>query len=103
MAARLSSQAMEDLLKETKSRYKDRFIIVDSPPPQLTAETAALANYIDGIIIVVRHGTTPREMVKDLIENLGKEKVLGVVMNGYRVPVTERYGYGKYNRYKYNY
>lgn len=99
----LSSQAMQDLLKETTSRYKDRFIIVDSPPPQLTAETAALANYIDGIIIVVRHGKTPREMVKELIENMGKEKVLGVVMNGYRVPVTERYGYGKYNRYKYNY
>jgi len=99
----LSSQAMEDLLKETTSRYKDRFIVVDSPPPQLTAETAALANYIDGIIIVIRYGTTPRQMVKDLVENIGKEKVLGVVMNGYRVPVTERYGYGKYNRYKYNY
>jgi capsular exopolysaccharide synthesis family protein len=96
----LSSQPMKELLKETKARYKDRFVIVDSPPPHLTAETTALANYIDGIIIVVKYGSTPKDMVKDLLEKLGREKVLGVVMNGYRVPATERYGYGKYNRYK---
>jgi capsular exopolysaccharide synthesis family protein len=96
----LSSQAMKELLKETKSRYSDRYIIVDSPPPQLTAETTALANYIDGIILVVKYGSTPKDLIKDLLEKLGREKVLGVVMNGYRVPTTERYGYGKYKKYK---
>jgi len=95
----LSSKAMKALLKETKSRYSDRYIIVDSPPPQLTAETTALANYIDGIIIVVKFGTTPKQMVKDLVEKFGKEKLIGVVFNGYHVPVTERYGYGRYDRY----
>ena len=99
----LSSQTMKALMIETKSRYSDRFIIVDSPPPQLTAETTALANYIDGILIVVKYGHTPKNMVKDLVEKLGKEKVLGVVMNGYRVPTTERYGYGRYNRYSMKY
>ncbi|BBO88605.1 CpsD/CapB family tyrosine-protein kinase [Desulfosarcina ovata] len=96
----LSSQAMKSLLKEAKSRYSDRYIIVDSPPPQLTAETAALANYVDGIIIVVRYASTPKDMIRELLEKLGKDKVLGVVMNGYRVPTTERYGYGKYKKYK---
>jgi capsular exopolysaccharide synthesis family protein len=96
----LSSQAMKDLLTETKSRYSDRYIIVDSPPPQLTAETTALANYIDGIILVVKYGTTPKDLIRDLLEKLGREKVIGVVMNGYRVPTTERYGYGKYKKYK---
>ena len=96
----LSSQAMKELLKETKSRYSDRYIIVDSPPPQLTAETTALANYIDGIILVVKYGSTPKDLIKDLLEKVGREKVIGVVMNGYRVPTTERYGYGKYKKYK---
>jgi protein-tyrosine kinase len=96
----LSSQAMKALLKETKERYKDRFIIVDSPPPQLTAETTALAKYIDGIIIVVRYGKTPKDLLNELIENFGREKILGVVMNGYRIPVTERYGYGRYKKYQ---
>lgn len=95
----LSSQAMKNLLKETKSRYGDRYIIVDSPPPQLTAETTALANYIDGIILVIKYGSTPKDLIKDMLEKLGREKVIGVVMNGYRVPTTERYGYGKYKKY----
>ncbi|BBO72924.1 hypothetical protein DSCW_03410 [Desulfosarcina widdelii] len=96
----LSSQAMKNLLKETKERYKDRYIIVDSPPPQLTAETAALAKTIDAIIVVVKYDSTPKDLVKELIEKMGREKVIGVVMNGYRVPTTDRYGYGKYKKYK---
>ena len=99
----LSCQAMKDMLQETKNRYRDRYIIVDSPPPQLTAETTALANYIDGIIIVVKYGSTPKEMTKELVEKFGREKVIGIVMNGYRVPATERYGYGRYNRYSKTY
>ena len=97
----LSSQRMKDLLDETKSRYKDRFIIVDSPPPQLTAETTALAKYIDGILIVVRSGKTPRNLVESLIEKLGREKIIGVVLNAYRIPATERYGYGQYEMRNY--
>jgi capsular exopolysaccharide synthesis family protein len=96
----LSSQAMKDLLKEAKERYQDRYIIVDSPPPQLTAETAALAKTIDAIIVVVKYASTPKDLVKELIEKMGREKVIGVVMNGFRVPTTERYGYGKYKKYK---
>lgn len=96
----LSSQAMKALLEETRSRYKDRYIIVDSPPPQLTAETTALAKTIDGIILVVRYAATPKSLIKELVEKLGREKLIGVVMNGYRVPATERYGYGRYKKYK---
>jgi protein-tyrosine kinase len=91
---------MKDLLQQAKNRYKDRFIIVDSPPPQLTAETTALANYVDGILVVIKYAATPKDMIKALLDKLGREKVIGVVMNGYRVPTTERYGYGKYRKYK---
>jgi capsular exopolysaccharide synthesis family protein len=99
----LSSQAMKLLLEETKKRYADRYIIVDSPPPQLTAETTALAKYIDGIVIVVRSGKMPKSLVNDLINDLGREKILGVVLNGYKTPATERYGYGRYKEYKKGY
>ena len=96
----LSSQMMKRLLAETKGRYPDRYIIVDSPPPQLTAETTALANYVDGIIIVVRAGKTPRTLIEELVPMLGREKLLGVVLNGYQASVTERYEYGHYKAYK---
>lgn len=96
----LSSQAMKDLFEEVKNRYADRYIIVDTPPPQLTAETTAIANYVDAILVVVRYGVTPKNLVKDLLDKLGRDKVIGVVLNGYRIPTTERYGYGKYKNYK---
>jgi capsular exopolysaccharide synthesis family protein len=96
----LSSEAMKDLLIETSNRYNDRYVIVDSPPPQLTAETTALANYIDGIIVVVKYGVTPKDRIKNLLEKIGREKVIGVVMNSYRIPAMERYGYGQYKKYK---
>lgn len=95
----LSSPAMRELLAEVRDRYPDRYIILDSPPPQLTAETTALAKYVDGIILVVKYGSTPKALLTELLEKLGKEKVIGVVMNSYRVPTTERYKYGKYTKY----
>jgi len=95
----LSSITMKKLMVEVKSRYPDRYIVVDSPPPQLTAETTALANYVDGILLVVKYAATPKAMIEDLLEQLGREKILGVVMNNYRVPTTERYRYGKYTKY----
>jgi capsular exopolysaccharide synthesis family protein len=95
----LSSPAMRELLVEVRDRYPDRYIILDSPPPQLTAETTALAQYVDGIILVVKYASTPKALLTELVEKLGKAKIIGVVMNSYRVPMTERYKYGKYTKY----
>ena len=94
----LSSEKMAQLLVEVKSRYEDRFIIVDSAPPQLTAESSALARQVDGIILVINYGKTKREMVSDLIEIIGKEKIIGVVFNRFNAR-SSSYGYGKYGQY----
>jgi protein-tyrosine kinase len=79
----LSSSIMEEFLEEVKGRYPDRFIVIDSSPSNIAAETSALARHVDGIILVVRAHKTPRKAVKKTIQALGKEKVLGVVFNGY--------------------
>jgi len=95
----LSSQEMATLISEVKERYKDRYIIIDSPPPQLTAETSAIARQVDGVILVVKSGRTPREMVNELVESIGREKILGVVMNWFDLRSSSYYGYGKYSKY----
>lgn len=95
----LSSDHMKKLLDEVKQRYSDRFILVDSPPPQLTAETSALAKRVDGVLLVIKAEKTPRKLVYELIEQIGKEKIIGVVLNWYDIPFTKHYGYGKYNKY----
>ncbi|MGD9212187.1 MAG: polysaccharide biosynthesis tyrosine autokinase [Desulfobacteraceae bacterium] len=95
----LSSVYMKKLLDEVKHRYKDRFVLLDSPPPQLTAETSALAKRVDGVLLVIKAEKTPRKLVNELIEQIGKEKIIGVVLNWYNIPFTKYYGYGKYNKY----
>jgi protein-tyrosine kinase len=89
----LSSKKMEEFVKEAKDRYQDRFIIMDVPPSQLTAETNVIANHVDGIILVVMNGKTPRNAIQQTIESLGKEKILGIIFNGFAQ------SYKSYNKY----
>ncbi len=79
----LSSERMSALLDEAATRYKDRLIILDSPPPKMTAESGALAKYVDGILLVVKYGSTPKDAAIDLINKLGKNKILGAVINNF--------------------
>ena len=95
----VSSQKMSKLLQEVKYRYSDRFIIIDSPPPKLTAETSALSRQVDGILLVIEYGRTSREMVLDLINIIGKEKIIGVVFNKLDMRYAGYYGLGKYKTY----
>jgi protein-tyrosine kinase len=95
----VSSQQMFKLLQEVKYRYSDRFIVIDSPPPKLTAETSALSRQVDGILLVIEYGRTSREMVSDLINIVGKEKIIGIVFNKLDMRFANYYGLGKYNTY----
>ena len=93
----LGSVTMKSFLDEVKQRYLDRFIIVDAPPSQVTAETNVLANYVDAIIFVVMALKTPRETIQRSIENLGRNKVIGIVFNGYSQ--SRKPYYNHYKRY----
>jgi protein-tyrosine kinase len=95
----ISSQRMSKLLQEVKYRYSDRFIVIDSPPPKLTSETSALSRQVDGVILVIEYGRTPREMILDLIKTISKEKILGVVLNKLDMRFTKYYGLGSYKTY----
>lgn len=77
----MSSKKMASLVRELKSRYTDRYIIFDSTPLLATSEAEVLAKLVDGIVVVVRAGLTPRETVEQAMNLLGKEKILGVVLN----------------------
>jgi protein-tyrosine kinase len=89
----LSSNMMANFLVEAKQRYKDRFIIIDSPPTHITAEAKFLAQYVDAVIFVIMANKTPRKDAQKAIEGLGRDKVLGIVFNGYN---QARKSYHKY-------
>jgi capsular exopolysaccharide synthesis family protein len=94
----ISSERMANLLNEVSTRYPDRLIVIDAPPPAMAAETGVLARAVDGVIVVVRYGSTRREALTDLIARIGDKKILGSIVNRVETADTRYYGY-KYAGY----
>ena len=93
----LSSAMMKNFISKTAGGSKDRFVIIDAPPAQITSETGVLSNYVDGIIFVIMAGMAPRQIIQKTLETFGKKKVLGIVFNGYTK------SYKSYHKYYGNY
>ncbi|MHB9073713.1 MAG: CpsD/CapB family tyrosine-protein kinase [Desulfobaccales bacterium] len=76
----LSSPRMLDLVRELKHFYPDRYVLFDLPP-LLYADSLAFAPLVDGIILVVESGKTPREEITHAMDLLKEFPVLGFVLN----------------------
>jgi len=57
------------------------FIIIDAPPLGIFTDANVLINRADGALMVVRAGKTRYAMVDKLLEQLPRERMLGVVLN----------------------
>lgn len=99
----VASDKMKGLLDEVTARYDDRITVIDSPPPQLTAETATLARRVDAILLVVKLGDTSKDIILEVIENLGKDKIVGIVGNFFSINPLSRYAGSRYSRYGHYY
>jgi len=66
----------------TEMRMQHDFVILDMAPILPVADARVLSRVVDGVIVVVRAGVTPREVVSRAIETIGSDRVLGVVLNG---------------------
>jgi exopolysaccharide/PEP-CTERM locus tyrosine autokinase len=91
----ITSSRMAALIEELKARYDDRYIIIDSPPPMMAPETSAIAKWVDGILVVVKYGT-PMDLVEELVSQLDREKIIGVVINKINQREFRSYSYKKY-------
>ncbi|SMC26410.1 capsular exopolysaccharide family [Desulfacinum hydrothermale DSM 13146] len=79
----LTSEKMLRLIREVRDRYEDRFVVMDSTPLELAPETFVIANEVDAVILVVRRGRTPRNAVRNAVNRIRRDKLLGVVFNDY--------------------
>ena len=77
----IGSKKMKSLVDDLKTRYDDRYIILDSSPILATTEPSVLNDMVDGILLVIKSGDTPRESVQFALSLLDKKKVMGVVLN----------------------
>jgi capsular exopolysaccharide synthesis family protein len=96
----LSSKDMSDLIIEVKERYADRIVLIDSPPLKLTPEAIVLSRLVDGIVLVIKCGSTDRDLVSGMVDSIEKDKILGVVFNHCNKKTTPYYGYGKNKKTK---
>lgn len=71
-------------LKFLMSRLESMFdwIIVDSAPAVPVSDAALLANFCDGVLIVVRSNSTPIEAARKAKGEFAGRNVVGVVLNG---------------------
>ena len=98
----LSSDRMAAMLEEVSDRYQDRLIILDTPPFGMTAETGVLIRMVDAVLLVVRRGYAPSDLLKDLVKKIGHEKIIGSVFNEVDMKSIAQYGYRKYQKSYYN-
>ena len=103
----LSSDRMRKLFEEALAEY--RFVVVDSPPLLNVADSRILATLVEGVVLVVKGGATPRELAlraQGYAMDVGA-RVIGVVLNNVDLH-REEYsyvrhygadGYGGYGTY----
>jgi len=58
------------------------WILIDSPPTTPVADILTLKAQADATLLVARAGETPREAIEESTRNLGRDHVLGIVLNG---------------------
>jgi len=96
----ISSDRMRDLLRELAGRFDH--ILIDSPPLMNVTDPVILSTMVDGVVIVVHGGETPREHLRRARQELASvnAKIFGVVLNNLDI---KRQGYDDYYYYKYSY
>lgn len=96
----LSSDRMQALIREAMAEYQ--FVLVDAPPLLNVADGRILATMVEGAILVVKGGFTPRDLAQQAqlhIRDVGAH-LIGVVLNDVDVRQNGYYkGYYKYGGY----
>jgi Mrp family chromosome partitioning ATPase len=91
----LASDRFTELVQAARERFD--FLILDSAPVLPAPDCRLLAELIDGFLIVVAAGKTPRRLLEETLVTLGPDKVLGLVFN------REVLQQSRYSRYYYSY
>ncbi len=77
----LGSPKMERLVEEMKRRYPERYVIFDCPPVLVAPDALVFSSYVDGVVLVVESGRTPKDQIRKAIDLLEDKNIVGLVMN----------------------
>jgi polysaccharide biosynthesis transport protein len=75
----IRAAALPGVIAELKAKYG--LVVLDLPAVLNSSDTQVLARLADLLVVVVRAGVTPSKLVRQALDDLGEETVLGVVLN----------------------
>jgi len=96
----LQTDALAGLLEKLSPHFD--WILIDAPPVTPLTDALSLARQANATLLVAREGRTPREEIEKAIAVLGRQRVLGIVLNGVEGLDRLYSGYYGYNRYSDN-
>jgi len=91
----LTSDRMRRILNEASTKFD--WIVIDTPPVALLPDANLLAAMVDVAVLVVGATRTPYDLVQRAAESIGRDKIMGVVLN--RVENTGFVGDAHYHSY----
>jgi protein-tyrosine kinase len=76
----LTSERMRGIIEEASTSFD--WVILDTPPVGLLADANLLVDMVDGALLVVLAERTPYKAVSKAVDTVGRDRILGVVLNG---------------------
>jgi protein-tyrosine kinase len=76
------------------------WVIIDTPPAGLLPDAKLITQLAEAAILVIRSGKAPMQLVMQAVDALGRERIVGVVLNGIDQKASaaaSHYGYGYYS------
>jgi Mrp family chromosome partitioning ATPase len=77
--AGLTSGRMQQIIEHGTEDYD--WVILDTPPVGLESDAHLLAAMVEATILVIGAGTTQAAAIQHAIDTIGREKIVGVVLN----------------------
>ena len=89
----LSSRSFSEMLSALRTEFD--FILMDCPPIVPLADVNIIAKMAEGMLLVVRAGQTPKDIVIKAANSITGTNIVGIVLNGVdKAPKEYYYQYG---------
>jgi protein-tyrosine kinase len=75
----LTSGRMHEVIEQAAASFD--WVIIDTPPVGVLTDAHLLAAMVDAAVLVIDAGTTQHDVIQRAIQSIGREKIVGVVLN----------------------
>jgi len=89
----LNSAGLATLIRDARREFD--CVLIDTPPA-LLPDCRVIERWVDGFVVIVTAHKTPRRLLAEALNEIDREKILGVIFNGDDHTLDRYYGYYGY-------